>query len=142
MFSLKQVLRSQWHFSARKKRYNTGTAYTLLTTILTHHLPLGIEVACMLQCTVGDVGPATVALISWSGVLYRVKFPLISWKSLVSWGPHLISHPTGQKSLTAKVNSFFLGKNVHLKLWLRYFKHIRILWSYWKIHTATTHNTG
>jgi len=64
VLSLKQVLRSQWHFSARKKRYNTGTAYRLLTTILTDHLPLGIEVACMLQCTVGDAGPAAVSLIS------------------------------------------------------------------------------
>ena len=44
--------------------YNTGTEYRLLTTILTDHLHLGIEVACMLQCTAGDAGPATVSLIS------------------------------------------------------------------------------
>ena len=141
MLSLKKGLRSQWHLSARKKRYNTGTAYRLLTTILTDLL-LGIEVACMLQCTVGDAGPATVSLISWSGVLYRVKFLPMSWKILVSWGPHLISHPTGQKSLAAKVSSFFLKTHVHFKLWLRYFKHIRILWLCLKIHTAATHNPG
>jgi len=57
-------LRFQWHFSARKKGYNTGTEHRLLTIILTDHLPLGIVVACMLQCTAGDAGPATVSLIS------------------------------------------------------------------------------
>jgi hypothetical protein len=85
------VLRTLWCLFHHK--YKKYTVCRILTTTLTHCLPLGVEVACKLQYTAADVGLATVVLVSWSGALCMAEFPLMCWKTLVSWDPHLISHP-------------------------------------------------